>query len=873
VLFGALHLANIIFEGGADDSAFISSSSTDDLKRAEELMGIEAISPHLIEKEIQAGAEKMTLQLKPLQATHARDALIKQLYVRIFDHLVHDINEALRTGAKSMAPIGLLDVFGFECFRINSFEQLCINYANERLHSFFMDQVFKDEIALYTREGLPIPDVNPPDNAEVCAIFDQKNLGAFQLLDSQLRVAKPSDSAFCREMHTNHTPNQFFGGKATGDDHRGEQMLTALKLTMDEAFVVHHFAASVVYATEHFLDKNDNKLSDSFEASLRQSTQPFIADVIRTESAVHHEETKSAGGPRLAAPPALPGGSGFSSVGKTFLNELRKLMRELQATQPHFVRCFKPTKDLAKQQMDGQMVLTQMASSGLLEAVKLMQVSYPSRSTYEELLRLFGTQLPKSTQSLPQAKQVEVLLYGTTAEPHEYCLGKQLIFFTFKAGHILEELRSTPIWMIRPRMVERLEAKAHLSSDEQVLLTELKELIRREILDRARRRKEALFIAVCVGVKLMRRTRVTLAARKRAATRVEAQVRGNIGRIEGRKRRAKREAERRVEMEANRKAKAAADLDAEMANAEAAEAEAEAAMAEAAAMEALALAEEEAAAEAEALAELEEAAAEEAAAEAAVTKKKKKAEAEALAATARGKREKAQKTAREAADKESEAAKIAAVEENPAMVDVNGVRCYQAILCTGGTGIFQRHNFEGMWTLADSEEVSGGHPHYEHRTPNGQVVHLFHVHSAYGGAPRWVIGPVPGNENGWGFVDTSASHPEVIAEKWMVWMETSWEESKRLAFRGLEKGATGDWNNFVEEEDDDDEDDDEEEAPTPVVKKKPKKKPAEGGGEKPKAEGGGKKKKKAAEGGGGAKGGEGGAKGGGKKKKAKKKQG
>ena len=79
----------------------------------------------------------------------------------------------------------------------------------------------------------------------------------------------------------------------------------------------------------------------------------------------------------------------------------------------------------------------------------------------------------------------------------------------------------------------------------------------------------------------------------------------------------------------------------------------------------------------------------------------------------------------------------------------------QAILCTGGTGIFQRHNFEGIWTLAENEEISGGHPHYEHRTPNGQVVHLFHVNSAYGGAPRWVIGPMPGNENGWGFVDTS----------------------------------------------------------------------------------------------------------------------
>ena len=126
----------------------------------------------------------------------------------------------------------------------------------------------------------------------------------------------------------------------------------------------------------------------------------------------------------------------------------------------------------------------------------------------------------------------------------------------------------------------------------------------------------------------------------------------------------------------------------------------------------------------------------------------------------------------------------------------------------GGAGIFQRHNFEGVWTLADGEELSGGHPHYEHRTPNGQVVHLFHVNSAYGGAPRWVIGPVPGNENGWGFVDTSATHPEIISEKWMVWMETAWEESKRLAFRGLESSsAGGDWSRAIAAADDDDLDD------------------------------------------------------------------
>ena len=189
-------------------------------------------------------------------------------------------------------------------------------------------------------------------------------------------------------------------------------------------------------------------------------------------------------------------------------------------------------------------------------------------------------------------------------------------------------------------------------------------------------------------------------------------------------------------------------------------------------------------------------------------------------------------------------------------------------MCSGGTGIFQRHNFEGIWTIAENEEISGGHPHYEHRTPNGQVVHLFHVNSAYGGAPRWVIGPVPGNENGWAFVDTNASHPEIIAAKWMVWMETAWEESKRLQFRGLERQANA--YELAAVDDDDDDDDDEGSPPKKGSPSKgaggKKKKSAAGGGGAKKAgakKGGGTKKASAA---GAGKGTGGGKSGGGKKK-------
>ena len=130
------------------------------------------------------------------------------------------------------STVGLLDVFGFECFQRNSFEQLCINFANERLHAFFMEQVFMDELALYTREGLPLPEVNPPNNAEVCSIFDKGHLGAFQLLDSQSRAAKPSDAAFSREMHDHHAANTFFGKSDAPE-------MAHLRLTKDEAFGAH----------------------------------------------------------------------------------------------------------------------------------------------------------------------------------------------------------------------------------------------------------------------------------------------------------------------------------------------------------------------------------------------------------------------------------------------------------------------------------------------------------------------------------------------------------------------------------------------------------------------------------------------------------
>jgi hypothetical protein len=125
-------------------------------------------------------------------------------------------------------------------------------------------------------------------------------------------------------------------------------------------------------------------------------------------------------------------------------------------------------------------------------------------------------------------------------------------------------------------------------------------------------------------------------------------------------------------------------------------------------------------------------------------------------------------------------------DEADGLVWLAGERYFRSLRCSGGNGAFQKHNFDGRWTLSEEVPLSNGFAHYEHRTPTGQLVHLFDVPSMHGCAPRWVMGPVPGADNGWGFVDTDAVRPETIVDnKWMLWMQVCWEESESITFQGV----------------------------------------------------------------------------------------
>ena len=269
------------------------------------------------------------------------------------------------------------------------------------------------------------------------------------------------------------------------------------------------------------------------------SKQPFLASLFAAEasqaaatngSPSPAKPAEAKAGDKMAPAPSLPG-QGFSSVSKVFLLDLKQLMRELASTEPHFIRCLKPNPNQAAREMEGSGVLVQMRCNGLLEAVKLMQASYPSRATYTELLHVFGRELPKAiVDDFELHKQVEYLLLATSAESSDYILGKNLVFFKRDAGRVLDELRATPPSQIKHRMVDKLAAKGQLNAEEQKLIEALKELIAKEERDKARIWVTGVMWAVATVVAMRRRARRTLQHRKRAATRLQANRRGIVAR-------------------------------------------------------------------------------------------------------------------------------------------------------------------------------------------------------------------------------------------------------------------------------------------------------------------------------------------------------
>jgi len=394
--------------------------------------------------------ESYTIDLDPIKAAQGRDAFCKAIYQRIFDHLVVRVNsslgEDLPGAASDMRFIGLLDVFGFEIFEINSYEQLCINFANEKLQNFFLRSVFKAEELAYKNDGIKWEPIPYTDNSNIIDICEGKEKGIFPSLDSVCKAPKATDETLANQLHENHGKSKILCRPKAA---KGKDKSKAI--TDKEGFILKHFAGDVTYSVLGWLDKNNDKLSEDYEKHLTLSTKKLVKEnLIKKE-----EEDAGGGGKGKKGGKAKP--KGAQTVGRAFLASLKKLLDALESTEAHFIRCIKPNNELKPNLLYGAFVLTQLKCSGTLEAVELMQKGYPSRIPYSAIHERYKGYMPDFVQALPPSEFVEAIALAWGVQKEDYALGMYKIFMRAGKAAFLEELKDANIDDMVPIIVKKIE--------------------------------------------------------------------------------------------------------------------------------------------------------------------------------------------------------------------------------------------------------------------------------------------------------------------------------------------------------------------------------------------------------------------------------
>lgn len=523
VLAALLRLGNVVFdlsESASGDGSMISDDGT--LRRAADALGIghDDLSRALRFRKVaiggRAGSEPVLIALDVHSAAHARDALAKELYSRVFDWLVAKINTRLVLADDSFAFIGVLDIFGFESFAHNSFEQLCINFANERLQQYFNDQVLRQEHDVYATEGIRHLKVEFSDNRDCIDLFDAASCGIFPTLDDEQNMPKASDLTFTDKVYMRNKHSlRLSHPRAT----------KGVGLTRREGFVVRHFAGDVVYSSRGFLAKNADALHASLAELIRSSSNAAIRALYAMEDSsvdvvTSKAPSKSRGG--------RAGVASTKTVSGKFTRQLANLMEVLQATSSHFIRCIKPSDSQQPGDFNGPKVLSQLRSGGMLEAVRLLNAGFPTRCALDDIHRRYATAMPEEIRSLDVAPFCHALMMGLGLSRSDYQIGITKVFFRVGKLAFLEELASKQSidGALPFTLVARIKSWLRRLTLKRIMYTVLAVVKLRTRL--RRRRAMAVFHRAAMVLRIIGITWVPLMRRvraRRSAVLIQAQIR------------------------------------------------------------------------------------------------------------------------------------------------------------------------------------------------------------------------------------------------------------------------------------------------------------------------------------------------------------
>lgn len=431
-----LHLGNITVsrESLRGDQASLDAPAMSHINTVCQLLGI-PVQPFvqaLLHPRVKAGREWVQKVQTPEQVRLAIDALSKGIYERGFGDLVDKINKRLNQASATMDDtnfIGVLDIAGFEIFEENSFEQLCINYTNEKLQQFFNHHMFVLEQEEYAREQIEWKFIDfGKDLQPTIDLIELTNpIGIFSCLDEDSVMPKATDKSFTEKLHSLW-------------DRKTPKYKRSL---LNQGFMITHYAAEVEYSTDGWLEKNKDPLNDNVTRILATSTDKHIAHLF-ADCAVSDDDV-------FATKNRVKKGL-FRTVAQRHKEQLSGLMAKLHSTRPHFVRCILPNHKKRPKLFNANLVLDQLRCNGVLEGIRIARTGFPNRLPFAEFRSRYEVLCPTMPRGVLDGQTAaKIILEKLSLDPAFYRVGLTKVFFRAGVLAELEEQRDTLIRQIMSR--------------------------------------------------------------------------------------------------------------------------------------------------------------------------------------------------------------------------------------------------------------------------------------------------------------------------------------------------------------------------------------------------------------------------------------
>ncbi|XP_074040825.1 myosin heavy chain isoform X25 [Leptinotarsa decemlineata] len=398
---------------------------TEEGERVGKLLGVDtaALYQAFVKPRIKVGNEFVTQGRNVNQVSYSVGAMSKAMFDRVFKFLVKKCNETLDTKQKRQHFIGVLDIAGFEIFDFNGFEQLCINFTNEKLQQFFNHHMFVLEQEEYQREGIEWAFIDFGMDLAACIELIEKPMGILSILEEESMFPKATDKTFEEKLNTNHlgkSPN-FQKPKPPKP---GQQAAH---------FTLGHYAGNVPYNITGWLEKNKDPLNDTVVDLFKKGSNKLLVEIFADHPGQSGGAAEKGRGKK---------GGGFATVSSAYKEQLNNLMTTLRSTQPHFVRCIIPNELKQPGVIDSHLVMHQLTCNGVLEGIRICRKGFPNRMVYPDFkLRYKILSASAIRDNMTPEKAAQVILDHINLDPEQYRLGKTKVFFRAGVLGQMEELR------------------------------------------------------------------------------------------------------------------------------------------------------------------------------------------------------------------------------------------------------------------------------------------------------------------------------------------------------------------------------------------------------------------------------------------------